>query len=89
MRIPGVHFAPDTCTYRGEPADFVADISLSYLGDMQLELIAPVSGESVYTDFLVSAGRACTTSASRPTTPTFDAALDDAATPARRWCSRA
>ena len=27
MRMPGVHFGPDTCTYRGAPADFVADIS--------------------------------------------------------------
>ncbi|KUI20823.1 lactoylglutathione lyase [Mycobacterium sp. GA-1285] len=56
VRMPGVHFAPDTCTYRGEPADFVADISLSYAGDTQLELIAPVSGRSIYTDFLATAG---------------------------------
>ena len=42
IRMPGVHFGPDTCTYRGRPADFVADISLSYAGDTQLELIAPV-----------------------------------------------
>jgi hypothetical protein len=47
-----VHFAPDTCSYYGKPADFVASISLSYLGDMQLELISPVSGQSVYSDFL-------------------------------------
>jgi hypothetical protein len=46
IRLPGVHFGPDTCTYRGQPADFVADIALSYAGDMQLELIAPVEGES-------------------------------------------
>ncbi len=52
----GVHFGPDTCTYRGRPADFVADISLSYAGDTQLELIAPVTGESIYTDFLDRAG---------------------------------
>lgn len=52
VRIPEVHFAPDTCTYRGEPADFVASISLSYLGDMQLELIEPVSGENIYSEFL-------------------------------------
>jgi hypothetical protein len=56
IRMPGVHFGPDTCTYRGRPADFVADISLSYAGDTQLELIAPVSGESIYTDFLDRAG---------------------------------
>nr|WP_090277348.1 VOC family protein [Mycolicibacterium komanii] len=56
VRMPGVHFAPDACTYRGEPADFVADISLSYAGDTQLELIAPVSGRSIYTEFLDTAG---------------------------------
>jgi catechol 2,3-dioxygenase-like lactoylglutathione lyase family enzyme len=52
VRIPDVHFSPDSCTYRGVPADFVATISLSYLGDMQLELIAPVRGENIYSDFL-------------------------------------
>ncbi|BBZ22971.1 VOC family protein [Mycolicibacter hiberniae] len=52
VRMPGVHFAPQACTYLGEPADFVADIALSYLGDMQLELIAPVRGRSLYDDFL-------------------------------------
>ena len=56
VRMPGVHFGPDNCTYRGRPADFVADISLSYAGDTQLELIAPVSGESIYTEFLRDAG---------------------------------
>jgi hypothetical protein len=56
IRMPGVHFGPDTCTFRGKPADFVADISLSYAGDTQLELIAPVSGESIYTEFLEAAG---------------------------------
>jgi catechol 2,3-dioxygenase-like lactoylglutathione lyase family enzyme len=56
IRMPGVHFGPDACTYRGARADFVADISLSYAGDTQLELIAPVSGESIYTEFLDSAG---------------------------------
>ncbi|MDT7770020.1 MAG: hypothetical protein QOI30_3030, partial [Mycobacterium sp.] len=44
IRLPDVHFAPDTCSYLGRPADFVASISLSYLGDMQLELIEPVRG---------------------------------------------
>jgi catechol 2,3-dioxygenase-like lactoylglutathione lyase family enzyme len=56
IRLPGVHFAPDSCTYRGQPADFVADISLSYAGDTQLEIIAPVTGESIYTEFLDQAG---------------------------------
>lgn len=56
VRIPDVHFAPDTCSYRGKPADFVATISLSYLGHMQLELIAPVSGENIYSEFLRDRG---------------------------------
>ena len=56
VRMPAVHFGPDSCTYRGQPADFVADISLSYAGDMQLELIAPVSGDSIYTEFLQDSG---------------------------------
>lgn len=56
IRVPDVHFGPDTCTYRGRPADFVAHISFSYAGDTQLELIAPVTGQSVYTEFLDRAG---------------------------------
>jgi catechol 2,3-dioxygenase-like lactoylglutathione lyase family enzyme len=56
IRMPAVHFGPDTCTHRGEPADFVANISLSYAGDTQLELIEPVSGTSVYSEFLARSG---------------------------------
>ena len=56
IRVPDVHFGPDSCTYRGRPADFVAHISFSYAGDTQLELIAPVTGRSVYTEFLDRAG---------------------------------
>ena len=39
-----------------KPADFVASISLSYLGDMQLELIEPVRGPNIYSDFLRDSG---------------------------------
>lgn len=56
VRMPDVHFAPDTCSYHGKPADFVASISLSYLGDMQLELITPVRGPNIYSDFLRDSG---------------------------------
>lgn len=56
VRMPDVHFGPDTCTYRGAPADFVAHISLSYVGDMQLELIEPVTGDSIYREFLRDCG---------------------------------
>ena len=79
IRMPGVHFSPDACTFRGRPADFVADISLSYAGDTQLEVIAPVRGESIYTEFLDSAGAGlhhiCVEA---ETTDAFDAALRDA-----------
>lgn len=56
VRMPDVHFAPDTCTYRGAPADFTAHVSFSYAGDTQLEVIQPVAGESMYSEFLDSAG---------------------------------
>src|ERR1700716_3735946 len=79
VRIPSVHFAPDTCTFRGRPADFVAHISLSYAGDTQLEVIAPVSGESIYTEFLDRVGpglhHICVEA---PDTDAFHAALADA-----------
>jgi Glyoxalase/Bleomycin resistance protein/Dioxygenase superfamily len=52
VRLPDIHFAPDSCSYLGAPADFVAHISLSYLGDTQLELIEPVHGPNIYSDFL-------------------------------------
>ncbi|QLL05138.1 VOC family protein [Mycobacterium vicinigordonae] len=80
VRIPDVHFAPDTCSYRGEPADFVAHISLSYLGDMQLELIEPVRGENVYSEFLRDHGPGLHHICMEAESPAqFDAALVDAA----------
>jgi catechol 2,3-dioxygenase-like lactoylglutathione lyase family enzyme len=80
VRIPEVHFAPDTCSYRGKPADFVASISLSYLWDMQLELIEPVSGENVYSDFLREAGPGLHHICVEAESPErFDAALAEAA----------
>jgi hypothetical protein len=51
-RLPDIAFGPDDCTFRGEPADFVTHISLAYAGDLQLELIQPVSGSNLYTEFL-------------------------------------
>ena len=56
VRTPAVHFGPESCTYRGQAADFIADVSFSYAGDTQLELIAPVSGDSIYTEFLQHSG---------------------------------
>lgn len=55
-RIPAVHFGPDSTTYRGLPGDFTVDISLAYTGDLQLELIQPVAGESIYTEFIAGPG---------------------------------
>ncbi|MGV9799530.1 VOC family protein [Mycobacterium sp. NPDC003449] len=80
VRLPAVHFGPDACRYRGAPADFTADISLSYAGDMQLELIAPGRGDSVYTEFLDRNGpglhHICVEAADPES---FDAKLADAA----------
>ncbi|MEV5646907.1 VOC family protein [Nocardia sp. NPDC052254] len=55
-RLPDTSFGPQMCRYRGEPADFTAHISLSYSADMQLELIEPVRGTSIYTEFLDRCG---------------------------------
>jgi catechol 2,3-dioxygenase-like lactoylglutathione lyase family enzyme len=77
--MPDVHFAPDSCTHRGAPADFVAHISLSYAGDTQLELIQPVSGTSLYSEFLDRSDSGlhhiCVTA---PDPAAFDAMCDDA-----------
>lgn len=79
IRMPEVHFGPEACTWHGRPADFVAAISLSYAGDTQLEIIAPVRGESIYTEFLDRAGpglhHICVEA---PSPQEFDAALEAA-----------
>lgn len=55
-RMPDVRFGPEEATFRGRPADFTAHVSLAYAGDLQLELIQPVSGESIYSEFLGRSG---------------------------------
>ena len=55
-RIPDVRFGPDDTTLRGEPVDLTVHVSLGYSGDLQLELIQPVAGESIYTEFLTAHG---------------------------------
>lgn len=55
-RLDDVRFGPDECTLRGAPADFTAHISMSYVGDLQLELIQPVTGDSLYAEFLAEHG---------------------------------
>ena len=44
------------CTFRGAPGDWVAHLSLGYLGDVQLELVEHVRGESLYSEFLADKG---------------------------------
>jgi catechol 2,3-dioxygenase-like lactoylglutathione lyase family enzyme len=79
VRMPDIHFGPDTCVHRGAPADYHADISLSYAGDTQLELIAPTRGTSIYTEFLAASGpglhHICV---EVPDADAFEAALTDA-----------
>ena len=41
-------------TYRGKPADFVFHLYMAASGDSLLELIQPVSGESLFTEFLAT-----------------------------------
>jgi len=55
-RIPDVVFDREHSRLRGEPTEFTAHISLAYAGDLQLELIQPVAGESVHTEFLARCG---------------------------------
>lgn len=55
-RVPDVTFGADVTTLRGVPVEFTAHISLGYAGDLQLELIQPVSGPSVHAEFLEAHG---------------------------------
>ncbi len=54
-RMENMAFGAD-CSYRGRPADYVAHISLGYMRDTQIELIEPVRGESLYSEFVESKG---------------------------------
>lgn len=44
------------CRYRGKPADSSMKLSLGYAGDVQIELIEPVRGESLYAEFIERKG---------------------------------
>lgn len=44
-------------TYYGQPGDFEFHLYLAYSGGSILELIQPVSGKSIYTDFLDAQGK--------------------------------
>ena len=55
-RIRDVEFGAESTTLRGEPVSFTAHISLGYAGDLQLELIEPVSGPTIHAEFLAEHG---------------------------------
>jgi len=44
------------CRYRGKPADSSMKLSLGYAGDVQIELIEPVRGASIYAEFIEKKG---------------------------------
>ncbi len=91
VRMSDVHFGPDTCTHRGQPADYVAHVSLSYArGTPNSNSSNPSGAESIYTEFLDASGPGLITSRSRPTTTTTSTRCWS--TPnatARRWCAAA
>ncbi|MFD8247307.1 VOC family protein [Nocardia sp. NPDC059691] len=76
VRMPRMRFGPDSCSYRGAPADYTIDSSLGYAGGQQLELIAPVSGANLYTEALERSGPGLHHIAWVP--DDFDAALAEA-----------
>ncbi len=44
------------CTYMGRPSDATWVLALTWVGETQLELMQPLSGQSVYTTFLAERG---------------------------------
>lgn len=52
LRMRDIHFSPESCSYRGAPADFTIHVWLGYSGGMQIELIQPVAGASLYVEYL-------------------------------------
>ncbi len=55
-RIDDVVFGRETTTLRGEPVELTLHVSLGYAGDLQLELIEPVSGGGIHREFLDAHG---------------------------------
>ena len=45
-------------TYHGKPRNWVCHLHLAYAGDTQIELIQPVSGESIFQELLDNHGDA-------------------------------
>jgi len=48
FRIENLKAADTQGTYKGRPADWVIHLSVAYAGAMQIEIIQPVSGTSVF-----------------------------------------
>ncbi|MGH9136568.1 MAG: VOC family protein [Acidimicrobiales bacterium] len=76
-RFDDVVFGPDSCTYRGRPADYSIHVGIGYAGTQQLELIQPVTGVNLYTEHLERCGPGLHHVAYLP--DDFDATLADAA----------
>ena len=55
-RMSDIRFGSGETTLRGEPVEFNAHISLGYAGDLQLELIQPISGDTIHAEFLAAHG---------------------------------
>jgi catechol 2,3-dioxygenase-like lactoylglutathione lyase family enzyme len=55
-RLAAITFGDRTTVLRGVPVEFTAHISLGYAGDLQLELIQPVSGPTIHAEFLEAHG---------------------------------
>jgi catechol 2,3-dioxygenase-like lactoylglutathione lyase family enzyme len=55
VRMENIAFGAD-CSYRGRPSDSAANLAVGYLRETQVELIEPIRGESLYTEFLASRG---------------------------------
>ena len=63
QRIMGVPFFTrseivlgEGCTYRGKPADSAMRLSLGFAGEVQIELIEALRGQSIYTEFMEAKG---------------------------------
>jgi methylmalonyl-CoA/ethylmalonyl-CoA epimerase len=55
VRMENIAFGAD-CSFRGRPSDSAVHLSVGYLRGTQIELIEPLRGESLYTEFLAAKG---------------------------------
>jgi catechol 2,3-dioxygenase-like lactoylglutathione lyase family enzyme len=58
MHMDNLAAADTQGTYMGKPADWVCHLHIAYSGDVQIELIQPVSGASIFQDSLDAHGDA-------------------------------